>query len=94
MFVKLLKANSSGIRYTIFHNMHIISSGWTHKHVLSTGKFIRLLHIIDEIKLARSFNFTSRYIDDVLSLTIKHVRIKYLLDTDFSLVHTYYIHVV
>jgi hypothetical protein len=54
MFVKLLKANSSGIRYTIFHNMHIISSGWTHKHV----------------------------------------RIKYLLDTDFSLVHTYYIHVV
>jgi hypothetical protein len=37
---------------------------------LSTGKFIRLLNIIDEIKLARSFNFTSRYVDDVLSLTI------------------------
>ena len=36
----------------------------------STGKFIRLLNIINEIKLARSFNFTSRYVDDVLSLTI------------------------
>ena len=54
MFVKLLKANSSGIGYTIYHNIHIIASVRTHKHV----------------------------------------RIKYLLDTDFSLVHTYYIHVV
>jgi hypothetical protein len=34
-------------------------------HTFSTGKFIRLLNIINEIKLARSFNFTSRYVDDV-----------------------------
>jgi hypothetical protein len=54
MFVILLKGNSSGIRYTIYHNTHIIASVLNHEHV----------------------------------------RIKYLLDTDFSLAHTYYIHVV
>ena len=61
----------------VSHNEHIILNiCFTNQYLfcrsefLSTGKFIRLLNIINEIKLARCFNFTSRYVDDVLSLTI------------------------
>jgi len=33
MFAILLKANSNGIRYTIYHNTHIIAIGLNHKYV-------------------------------------------------------------